>query len=232
MVDFWVVYSTRHWEVKVMKVAELEFLNWCSVPHFWLFLGLAWDILSLFCPLFLSSSTCSFLSHPPAHTRLLLITITSHKFLITTLLVTVSTACPRFFLSLVACSAGRSPVLAAIPHHREREREEGARARFDRGRETSLAAVIGQEVGCLDVRALLSLPLPSQWAVSCVFASICSPVSLSPSFLSVSLFIWTDLIEGWTTDRAALTRAPHLPLWGFFKTIHVVWNFSHAWTWI
>jgi len=101
--------------------------------------------------------------------------------------ITVSVTAPLAFSSVtyVACSAGSSPVLATITHPKVREWRKTDR--LERGRETSLAAVIGQEVGCLDVRALrsLSLPLPSQWAVS--FVAFCFHL-FPPCFLIVSLF--------------------------------------------
>lgn len=83
------------------------------------------------------------------------------------------------------------------------ERGGRARARLERGRATSLAAVIGQEVGCLDLRALLSrspptLSPPSGQSVPLRFASICPPPPHPPSLslftLSVYLSLWTDLI--------------------------------------
>lgn len=102
------------------------------------------------------------------------------------------------------------------------ERGGRARARLERGRATSLAAVIGQEVGCLDLRALLSqspphsLPTPSPpsgQSVPLRFASICPPPStpalalpLHTRCLSFSLN-WPHTVEVWTTDWAALTRS-------------------------
>ena len=192
----------------------------CNVTHLSCFSGL--DETARPCAaLFFLSSSASSSSLPVSPTRTPLLSIISISRspppLLFGLFVTVSVTAPvaffffSFFPSVisvtsVACSAGCSPVLAA---ERERERERNGRESErekereskgpvgKRGRETSLAAVIGQEVGCLDVRALLSLslppPLPLGSQFSCVFASICSPslslsLSLSPlSSLSFSL---------------------------------------------
>lgn len=120
------------------------------------------------------------------------------------------------------------------------ERGGRARARLERGRATSLAAVIGQEVGCLDLRALLSqspphsLPTPSPpsgQSVPLRFASICPPPStpalalpLHTRCLSFSLN-WPHTVEVWTTDWAALTRSLTYPRVSVSKK---VWNFLNG----
>lgn len=106
------------------------------------------------------------------------------------------------------------------------ERGGRARARLERGRATSLAAVIGQEVGCLDLRALLSqspppLPpdsLPSQWAVSSVaFCFHLSPPlhtrPRSPSSHSVSIFLseLTSYCRSVDHGLGRLDAKPYLP---------------------
>lgn len=120
------------------------------------------------------------------------------------------------------------------------ERGGRARARLERGRATSLAAVIGQEVGCLDLRALLSqspppLPpdsLPSQWAVSSVaFCFHLSPPlhtrPRSPSSHSVSIFLseLTSYCRSVDHGLGRLDAKPYLPRVSVSKK---VWNFLNG----
>ena len=120
---------------KLMQCAPLLVIFGVSMRH-----------LVLALPSFPLLFYISFLSHPPAHTRLLLITITSHKFLITTLLVTVSTARPRFFpvLISVTCRLQRWTLSSSCGDptpQREREREREERERRERERRGSKGPV-------------------------------------------------------------------------------------------
>lgn len=120
------------------------------------------------------------------------------------------------------------------------ERGGRARARLERGRATSLAAVIGQEVGCLDLRALLSqspphsLPTPSPpsgQSVPLRFASICPPPlhtrPRSPSSHSVSIFLseLTSYCRSVDHGLGRLDAKPYLPRVSVSKK---VWNFLNG----
>lgn len=214
-----------------------------------MFFGVRQDGSSLRCPLFLSSSASARafrLPHPhPSSVNHYYLTLNLDHRLSPSpqpLSTVFSDSSSRCFLSVisvtcVACSAGRCPVLAAIPHCRVREEREQGPGWKEGVRETSLAAVIGQEVGCLDVQALLSLslPLPSQWAVSSVafcfhlFPRLSLP--LSSRCLSFSLN-WPH--RGVDQGPGRLDTSPTFisKLVSVSKAVHVVWNLSNAWTWI
>lgn len=107
------------------------------------------------------------------------------------------------------------------------ERGGRARARLERGRATSLAAVIGQEVGCLDLRALLSPspphtpsrlpPLPVGSQFRCVLLPSVPPPLLtrprSPSSHSVSIFLseLTSYCRSVDHGLGRLDAKPYLP---------------------
>lgn len=138
--------------------------------------------------------------HPPTplFRRSTILALTHIKMFITSLqsllcLITVSVTAPVAFFFFSRCTFCRLGCLQCWPPSStcgdptpQSEREERAGASWKEGRETSLAAVIGQEVGCLDMQALLSLSLPllSQWAVSSVVLCfhLFPPLSLSLSF--------------------------------------------------